>query len=297
MKLKQKLAIGYVRAHLHILTLVSPRQAAKKAFSLFCTPRRKSGKKLPSLFDNGEKLSFRLDDHPVRGHRWLPHQRSTRTNFCPPDNTPPACSEKVLIAHGFESSSRNFEQYVNACLKKGYEVLAFDAPAHGRSGGRQITLPLYVDMIRTIHDRYGPIHSFMGHSLGGMALSLFLESIPHDGTTRLVLISPPVEMVSAVDRLFQMLELDAEVRTSFDEYAYHHSGRPFSWFSLRRALHGIKADVLWLHDEDDDITPLEDTLPVKKDGHPNIRWVTTKGLGHRKIYRDGDVLRQVVAFL
>jgi len=285
MKLKQKLTISYVRAHLHILTLVSPRQAAKKAFSLFCTPRRKSGKKLPSLFDKGEKLSFHLEDHPVRGHRWRPHQASSNT------------LKKVLIAHGFESSSRNFEQYINAFLKKGYEVLAFDAPAHGRSGGRRITLPLYVDMIRTIHDRYGPIHSFMGHSLGGLALSLFLESITHEKTTRLVLISPPVEMASAVDTLFQMLELDAGVRTAFDEYAYRLSGRPFSWFSLRRALHRVKAEVLWLHDEDDDITPLADTLPVKNDSHPNIRWVTTKGLGHRKIYRDGEVLRQVVDFL
>jgi len=285
MKLKQKLTISYVRAHLHILTLVSPRQAAKKAFSLFCTPRRKPGKKLPPLFDKGEKLSFHLEDHPVRGHRWRPHQASSNT------------LKKVLIAHGFESSSRNFEQYVNAFLKKGYEVLAFDAPAHGRSGGRRITLPLYVDMIRTIHDHYGPIHSFMGHSLGGLALSLFLESITHQKTTRLVLISPPVEMVSAVDTLFQMLELDAGVRTAFDEYACRLSGRPFSWFSLRRALHGIKAEVLWLHDEDDDVTPLADTLPVKNDSHPNIRWVTTKGLGHRKIYRDGEVLRQVVDFL
>ena len=285
MKLKQKLAIGYVRARLHILTLVSPRQAAKKAFSLFCTPRRKPGKKRSPLFDKGEELSFHLEGHSVRGHRWLPHQASSDT------------LKKVLIAHGFESSSRNFEQYVNAFLKRGYEVLAFDAPAHGRSGGGRITLPLYVDMIRAIYDRYGPIHSLMGHSLGGLALSLFLESIAHDRSTRLVLISPPVEMVSAVDMFFQMLELDNDVRTAFDEYAYHLSGRPFSWFSLRRTLHGIKAEVLWLHDEDDDITPLADTLPVKKDGHPNVRFIITKGLGHRKIYRDGDVIRQVAAFV
>ncbi|HVU54913.1 MAG TPA: alpha/beta hydrolase [Puia sp.] len=285
MKFKQKLTIGYVRARLHILTLVSPRQAAKKAFSLFCTPRRKSRKKLPPLFDKGEKLSFRLEDHFVRGHRWLPHQASSTT------------LKKVLIVHGFGSSSRNFEQYVNAFLKKGYEVLAFDAPAHGRSGGRRITLPLYVDMISAIDDRYGPIHSFMGHSLGGLALSLYLESIAHDRSTRLVLISPPVEMTSAVDMLFQLLELDTSVRTAFDEYAYRLSGRPFSWFSLRRALHGIKAEVLWLHDEDDDVTPLADTLPVQKDGHSNVRFVITKGLGHRKIYKDEEVVRQVVAFL
>jgi len=284
MNLKQKLAIQYVRARLRILALVSPEKAAKKAFDLFCTPRRKSRKRLPPLFSQGEKLSFQLEDHTIRGHRWLPHQAAANT-------------KKVMILHGFESSSRNFEQYIHALQKKGYEVLAFDAPAHGRSDGRRITVPLYMDMIRTVYDKYGPIHSFMGHSLGGLALTLFLESIPHDSRNRVVLIAPAVEATAAVDMLFQLLDLNEEVRAAFDAYGYSLYNLPFSWFSLRRALRGIKASVLWVQDEDDLITPLKDTFPVREDGHPHVRWVITRGLGHRKIYRDGEVIRQVVDFL
>ncbi|MBN9384875.1 MAG: alpha/beta fold hydrolase [Chitinophagaceae bacterium] len=285
MNLKQKLTIQYIRARLRILALVSPGKAAKKAFDLFCTPRRKSRKPLPPLFDKGEKLSFPLEGHTIRGHRWRPHQASTNT------------LKKVMVLHGFESSSRNFEQYINALLKKGYEVLAFDAPAHGRSDGRRITLPLYMDMIRTVYYKYGPIHSFVGHSLGGLALSLFLGSIPHDPATRIALIAPAVEATAAVDMLFQLLELNGEVRAAFDAYGYSLYNLPFSWFSLKRALREIKAGVLWVQDEDDPITPLKDALPVKEEGHPNVRWIITKGLGHRKIYRDGEVMRQVVAFL
>jgi pimeloyl-ACP methyl ester carboxylesterase len=285
MTLFQKLALRYVRAKLHILTLVSPERAAIKAFQLFCTPRRRSLKQLPPLFEKGETLSFRLDDHVVRGHRWLPHQASSAT------------LKKALIVHGFESSSRNFEQYAGALLKKGYEVLAFDAPAHGQSGGKRITLPLYTDMIRAIYDQYGPIRAFMGHSLGALALALFLESIPHDSSTRMALIAPAVEATSAVDMFFQLLELSDEVRTAFEAYEYNLYGLPFSWFSLRRALDKIKAGVLWVQDEDDTITPLKDALPVKEEGRPNIRFVITRGLGHRKIYRDAKVIRQVVAFL
>lgn len=285
MNLKQKLAIQYVRARLRILALVSPQKAAEKAFTLFCTPRRKSRKRLPPLFEKGEKLSFRLEDHTVRGHRWLPHQASSGT------------LKKALILHGFESSSRNFEQYISALLKKGYEVLAFDAPAHGRSEGRRITLPLYVDMIRAVYDRYGPIQSFMGHSLGALALTLFLESTPHDSATRVVLIAPAVEATAAVDMFFQILELNNEVRTAFDAYGYSLYNLPFSWYSLRRAIREIKAQVLWVQDEDDTITPLKEALPVREEGHSHVRWIITRGLGHRKIYRDGEVQRQVVAWL
>lgn len=285
MKLKQKLAIGYIRAQLNILSLVSHKKAARKAFELFCTPKESDAKKQGHFSEKGEKLSFKLEGHTVRGHRWLPHQASTDT------------LKKVVIAHGFESASRNFDQYVLPLLKKGYEVLAFDAPAHGQSGGKRITLPLYVRTIQTIYEQYGPIDSFMGHSLGGLAITLFLESLPPIMNTRLVLIAPPCEMVMAVDSFFRLLQLGKEVRKEFDDYSYELFDRPFSYYSIRRALHQVHADILWLQDEEDRITPLKDALRVKEDQHPNIHFVITKGLGHRRIYRDPAVTRQIVDFL
>ena len=87
------------------------------------------------------------------------------------------------------------------------------------------------------------------------------------------------------------------MRTEFDKIVYEVSGKETSWFSVRRAMNNIKASVLWVHDEDDDITPLRDALQVKEDNHPNIRFTITKGLGHRKIYRDEAVVDAVVKFL
>jgi pimeloyl-ACP methyl ester carboxylesterase len=282
MKLGQKLAINYIRARLNILALVSPKKAAKKAFDLFCTPRKKSRKDVPAVFASGENLSFRLEGHTVRGHRWLPAARPEK---------------KVLIAHGFESTSKNFEQYIQALLKKNYEVLAFDAPAHGESGGKRITLPLYIKTLRIIYEDYGPIQSFMGHSFGGLAISHLLESIPHDRAAKLVLVAPPGGIISAVDSFFQLLQLSGEVRKAFDEYIYEHSGLLPEYFSMRRAMDHITASVLWLHDEDDRITPLKDALVVKEDQHDNLRFVITKGLGHRKIYRDPAIMEQIAVFL
>jgi pimeloyl-ACP methyl ester carboxylesterase len=282
---KEKLAITYIRARLNILALVSPASAAKKAMDLFCTPFKRSGKKLPPLFDKGEKLSFRLDGSTIRGHRWLPHQASSTT------------LKKVLIAHGFESSSRNFEQYIHGFLKKGYEVLAFDAPAHGQSGGRRITLPAYIRTLGTVLFQFGPVDAFMGHSFGGLALTMLLESLPQNPNTRIVLIAPACEALRAVDSFFELLHLNPAIRPAFDDIGLKMTDQPFSWFSIRRAMHRLRSPVLWLQDEDDKITPLADAMLVKEDGHPNIQFIVTKGLGHRKIYRDEEVIRQVLAFL
>jgi pimeloyl-ACP methyl ester carboxylesterase len=282
MKLAQKLAIRYVKARLRMLALVSKKKAAKKALKLFSTPMKRAKVKTPAIFEKGEKLSFRLEGHTARGHRWLPKKIPLK---------------KVLIMHGFNSSSKKFSSYVSAFISKEYEVIAFDAPAHGDSGGKEINLPLYVKMIDEIYKKFGPIQSFMGHSFGGLAVACFLENIPNNIETKLVLIAPVTETKTAIDMFFEYLGLDQEVRKEFDEMILERTGNRAEYFSVRRAMQQIKASVLWLHDKEDDITPIKDALKVQEDNHANIKFIFTKGLGHRKIYKDQEVVKAVVDFL
>lgn len=282
MKLAQKLAIRYVKARLRMIALVSKKKAAKKALKLFCTPMRRAKVKTPAVFEKAEKLSFKMDGHTIRGHRWLP-------------KNPPL--KKILILHGYESSSKKFSHYISAFIKKGYEVIAFDAPAHGDSGGKEINLPLYVKMIDAILNRFGPIESFMGHSFGGLAIAHYIETVPHDAGTKVALIAPATETKTSIDIFFQFLGLDEEVRKEFDALIVARSGKPPTYFSVRRAMHNISASVLWVHDEHDEITPISDVRKVQEDKPHNVKFIFTKGLGHGKIYRDEEVMKSVFDFL
>ncbi|HTF27758.1 MAG TPA: alpha/beta hydrolase, partial [Flavitalea sp.] len=64
-----------------------------------------------------------------------------------------------------------------------------------------------------------------------------------------------------------------------------------------RAINNIKAQILWIHDETDKVTPLHDALKVKEDNHANLAFIITTGLGHRRIYRDEKVIKTVIDFL
>ena len=125
---------------------------------------------------------------------------------------------KVLILHGFESTAVNFESYIQPLIKKGYEVLAFDGPAHGRSSGKKITALVYRDMIKYVQEHYGPVQSFMGHSFGGFVLSLAMAEMAHDENYRLVFIAPASQTSTAIDNFFTFLRLDDKVRKEFEEY-------------------------------------------------------------------------------
>jgi pimeloyl-ACP methyl ester carboxylesterase len=202
-----------------------------------------------------------------------------------------------LILHGFESSAVNFAAYVGPLIKKGYEVLAFDAPAHGYSSGKRITAIIYRDLIKYIQEHYGPVQSYMGHSLGGFVLSLALAEMPHDKDYRGVFIAPSAETSSAITSFFQFMKLNGKVRKEFENLIQNISGHPVSWFSISRALKNIQAKILWVHDEDDLVTPFNDALKVKAENYSNVQFVFTRGLGHSRIYRDAEVIRTVAEFL
>jgi pimeloyl-ACP methyl ester carboxylesterase len=280
MKLAQKLAVGYLRTKFRMLTAISKKKAAEKAFDLFCTPQSRNKKKLPKIFEEAEQIQFQFENQRIHGYRW---------------NHP--AERKLMIIHGFESSVINFERYVKPLTRKGYEVLAFDAPAHGRSTGKSINAVMYKDFIKEVYQNYGPVQSFLAHSLGGLALCLALEEIKHDQNYRVALIAPATETTTAIDHFFRFLRLDPALYEEFEKRIIELGGKPTAWYSIRRALKNIRAKVLWFHDEEDNVTLLSDAMKVKEENYSNVEFVITKGLGHQRIYRDNKVSRAVIEFL
>lgn len=274
------MAIGYVRTSLALLSKVSKRKAAQKAFELFTTPPTRVKKELPAIFKKAEELSFRFQGLKVVGYRWNHPQ-----------------PKKALILHGFESSVVNFDKYVPPLLKKGYEVLAFDAPAHGRSDGKIINAVDYKNMILHILEVYGPVTTFISHSFGGLALSLALEETPHDESWKAVLIAPATESTTAMHQFFALVRLDEDVKKEFETLIEEANGKSLSWYSVARASAHIKAQVLFLQDKQDAQTPYTDVEPIIRKQYPNFRFVISDGLGHRRIYKDASSIKTIMEFL
>ncbi|MDQ6610748.1 MAG: alpha/beta hydrolase [Bacteroidota bacterium] len=269
-----------MKTKLAVLSRLSKKRAAQKAFELFITPQSRVKKALPPVFKKAEKLQFVFEGYTIIGYRF---------------NHP--LQKKVLILHGFESSVINFDRYINPLLKKGYEVLAFDAPAHGSSSGSRINAVDYKNFIIHILKTYGPITSFITHSFGGLALSLALEEVPHNKEWKAVLIAPATESTTAMDHFFKLLKLDNEVRLEFDALITEANNKPPQWYSVSRAAPNIKAQVLFLQDKTDNLTPLSDVEPIMAKKYPNFQFVISDGLGHRRIYRNPATIEAIMRFL
>jgi alpha-beta hydrolase superfamily lysophospholipase len=270
----------YYRTRLRLLQWFSLKKAASEAFILFTTPLPVKQKTPAVLPEGAETLAFQFDQETVRGFRWQNPGR-----------------RRVLILHGFSSNLNKFMHYVDPLKKAGFEVLLFNAPAHGNSTGKTFNVLQYRDMIHKVAETYGPIQNFIAHSFGGLALSLYTESLKEQNQLKLVLIAPATETSTAIDQFATKLKISNRLKTAMKDYIFQKSGIKAEDFSVRKAMHHIKAPVLWIHDLDDAVTPWKDAAAVQSDRHPNIYFINTRGLGHRKIYKDSEVAAKVIRYI
>lgn len=280
MKLLQKTALGFLRLKLKLTAVFSPAAAARSAFRIFCTPQVRHNGEPVGIFLRAEIINTRFRENEIRGYRWNK-----------------GAGVKAMVVHGFESSVVNFEHYIDALVQKGYEVIAFDAPAHGRSSGKTMNVLDYRDFILFIQQEYGPSSRFIAHSVGGLALALAVSGIRPNDQLRLALIAPLTESTSTFRLFASVLRLSPAVVREFDKIIFRIAGHQLSWFSISRVMPQIRSQVLWCHDRTDLVTPFADITPVQAAGYPNTRFHITDGLGHRRIYRDPEVTGIILGFL
>lgn len=279
MKTAQQLVIFYLRAKLNIMAAISTKWAVKTAFKIFSTPYRKPRPVAPPVFEKSSEIKLRVNGLNLYGYAW----QTDRPN-------------KILILHGFESRAYNFDRYVQPLLKAGLGVYAMDAQAHGKSEGKTITVPEYVDMLRELEKQIGKFSGYMAHSFGGLAISLYKEE-ERDHQSKIVLIAPATETSSAINLFVRFFRLSRVMKDGINDYIFNMSGKTTEYYSVKRAMLQITNPVLWIHDEDDDITPIEDIKPLLNQEPKNIEFMITSGLGHRKIYKDNNVVKKIISFL
>lgn len=283
MKLSQRLMLKYYKAKIRTIGMVSPEKAAAEAFDLFCTPfKNKKTPKIPPVFTQSLLVSVEVNGITVRGFHW-PSESA---------NAP-----KVLIVHGFSSYAYKFDQYVVGLRKEGFEVLAFDAPAHGISDGKRINALIYRDTILAIEAGFGPLDGIIAHSLGGLAASLAVEKMSNTQHRKLVLIAPATETRRAIDNFFDLIPAKPAVIDAFEQLIQQLAGQPISYFSVPRVVKTLNARILWVHDQTDTICTFKDVAPLLEQPIPSTEFFITKGLGHNQVYKEASTRDHILSFM
>jgi pimeloyl-ACP methyl ester carboxylesterase len=200
----------------------------------------------------------------------------------------------VVLVHGWGSRAGRFGALAQALGEGGFRVVAYDAPAHGRSTGRSSSLPEFARALRAVGDAVGPLHGLVGHSLGGAAATLALR----DGlrAERIVLLAAPADVTRFSTAFADHLRLPAGTRAVMRRNLETRLQIRWDELHLPTIARSLTAAALLLHDRDDEDVPYAQGEEIAA-AWPGARLIATTGLGHRGLLRDPDAVRETVAFL
>lgn len=202
--------------------------------------------------------------------------------------------KKVLLAHGWAGRSTQLFMIANTLLENGFMVIAFDAPAHGKSTGKTTNLFEYIETIKTIHQKFGPFTAAVGHSFGGMAIL---------NAQREQSIFKSIVTIGSGDKISTILINFAKnlgLKESFGKRLETHFNNKWNClidnFSSSNAAKSIKEPVFVIHDTLDGDVHVSCALQIRQNLCDGLLLIT-EGLGHTKILRTKEISNRIVTFI
>ncbi|EAR02069.1 alpha/beta fold hydrolase [Maribacter sp. HTCC2170] len=263
-------------AFFNLIALFSRKQAAKKAFNLFCTPRK--GKVRPEqqeFLEQAKSQRIKVKDLELQAYEWK------------------GSNETVLLLHGWESNAFRWRNLISYLNNEDYNIVAFDAPAHGNSTGTILNVPLYTECTEAIVDYYKP-QIVIGHSVGGMNTLYHHEKYPNDQIKKIVTIGSPSKLQDIMEHYQQLLKFNDSVFSALDDYFKDYFGFRIHEFSTSTFTGHLSKRGLVIHDEEDSIAPFKASESVHANWE-NSTFYKTKGLGHSM--HQGNVNLEIMRFL
>ena len=265
------------------ISLISPTLAGKMTYKLMCLPRHRPFKSVDKAFlDTAETSYLFCAETRICVYHW--------------DNPTLPDAPKILLAHGWESHSGRWRDYVPALHDAGYSVVAFDAPAHGNSDGKILNGILYGRAITSIVAQIGPLHAIIGHSMGGTAALIGLTRTNMIPPKKVIIMGAPTNIQRITDELCALFALSATAISATYAHIAAFAGRPLTDLILHNNVHNLgHVAAFIMHDTDDDVAPVAEGRLLAANW-PGATYLETKGFGHRFLPPD-QAIKEVISRL
>lgn len=203
-------------------------------------------------------------------------------------------SKPVLMVHGWSGRASQFYKMAPAIQLAGFKVYSFTAPAHGSSEEKETHMLEFVDSIQYLDKKYGPFEAIIAHSLGGVAtLNALNRGVK---TKKVVFLGVPGYLKDVILDFCKRLGLNNKVAELIIKHLKKEYDDDYEKFSATRLAENTEVPGLIIHDVDD----MDVSISHARTNHEawkNSEFIETKGLGHRLILSDENIISKVIAFI
>jgi len=257
---------------------LAPARAGRLVFFLFGLPKRRKFKQKETDFFAKANLRYeQIGDNQIAIYHW--------------GNS----GSLVLLAHGWESNAGRWRKVVTGLLRAGFQVIAVDAPAHGRSSGRHFTMIRYAEVLRVILQKNSPVDVLIGHSVGGAACVWALgQTDPALRPKRAIVLASFASIQYIMDNARKLIGASDTLMAAVDDHIEHISGKRIAEYNLAETARNLgEVQTLLIHDRGDRVTHFAEGEKLGA-AWPGARFWATEGYGHG--LTAPEVVEAVLAF-
>jgi pimeloyl-ACP methyl ester carboxylesterase len=262
-----------------ILQTIYPKWAARFATKLFITPLKH---KIP-------KRELKMDTHSKQSILFIPKIKKSIVVY-----EYGSFDKKVLLVHGWSGRGTQLFKCADALLEKGFKVISFDAPAHGKSGSSTTIMPEFIACILEIQKQFGSFEFAVGHSLGGMSI---INAVKRGLIIKKAVIIGSGDIIQdIIERFVAAIQLQPKIALMMKNQFEFENGESMENYATSIAAKEVTIPVLIVHDKDD----VEVPVSCAENIHHHLKNSTlliTERLGHRKILGNERVIQQLLLFL
>ncbi|WP_298781634.1 alpha/beta hydrolase [uncultured Polaribacter sp.] len=202
--------------------------------------------------------------------------------------------KKVLLAHGWAGRRTQLFMIANKLLEKGFMVISFDGPSHGKSPGKETNLIEYIETIKEINKEFGSFEAAVGHSFGSMAI--MNAQAKKKIFNCIVTVGSGDKVSDILINFSKSLGLDVE----FGKKLINHFEKKWKIklvnYNTNVAAKKIKIPALIVHDAIDGDVNVSCAINIRQNLKHGKLYITN-GLGHTKILRDQKTSNKIVDFI
>jgi pimeloyl-ACP methyl ester carboxylesterase len=270
-----------VRSIFAATSRVSPRLAGWLALLLFSTPlptgrlsaaERRLEQRAKARLADAERLTLTTD----RGRRLIAYRLGRRVSDT---------GRTVVMVHGWMSGARYMLALAEAFVEAGDEVVCFDLPAHGESGGIMTDLTDCAQALVEVAAAVGAVNLIVAHSFGG-AVTAYATG--HLGLTlagndaRIILLASPNRLSVVTRRFGDAIGLSAAARADYERRLCAPIGGNLAALDGNLLFGRIGVPLHVIHCADDAEVAFAEGLRFAELGE-QVQITQLSKLGHRRI--------------
>jgi hypothetical protein len=188
----------------------------------------------------------------------------------------------VLLLHGWCSKGARWFDYVQELVRRGFQAVVLDAPGHGLSPGRTLSVPHYIKCVGQVLQTRSNWHAVVSHSMGSLVgvIAASESAAEKVAKSKLVLMSTFSNCDALMSKFSRCLGISEKVLEDTRNWIPNYAGNPLGYFSINSHLSRLdNPEVLLIADKEDIVVPTTEANQILE-SFPKVASVFTDGLGH-----------------